>query len=247
MKWLGACALLLLLAFLPAGCSRPGEEPNLVLNPGLELDADNDGVPDHWGVPKPSDYPADWRVGGSSGVFGRSAVARSGKCSIMYSVPAPTYPTVAASDGWDYAAWEKLTKFSSGHWAIAFKTDDFPVNEYHLYRVRCWVKAENVHTLHIKFIATFVYPGREKPAIRWIHPLLHDPGHKVHKNGTWDWELWETVVPVPEFVEKGRIEFWVREWASPAKVLCDDMSVTDLGPYPIFERKRKPLEGKPKK
>ena len=239
MKRSSAWGLLLCFLLWLAACARPGEKPNLVLNPGLEVDANHDSVPDHWSVPKPSDYPADWHVGGAGGVSGRSTIARSGKYSIMYSVPSPRFPEVPPADWWDYAAWERLTRFSSGHWSIAFRTDDFPVKEYHLYRARCYVKAENVLTLHVKFIATFVYPGRKKPVVRWIHPLPHDPNHKVHKSGTWDWEEWETVVPVPEFVERGRIEFWVREWAAPAKLFCDDMSVIDAGPYPFFERKRK--------
>ncbi len=215
-----------------------GENPNLVANPGLEVDADADGVPDHWSVARPSDYPADWHVAGGAAEVGVSPVARSGEHSIVYSVPSPVIPPVAPEDWWDYSAWDDMTKATGGHWSVAFKTDDFPVNEYHLCSCHCWVRAENIQQLHVKFIATFVYPGRQEPSVHWIHPLLHDPSHETHKSGTWDWEPWGAVVAVPEFVTHGRIEFWVREWAAPAKLYCDDMSVTDEGEYPFFERRR---------
>ena len=243
MRQFGVWMMVIVLVAGPGSLAlADGEKPNLVANPGLEMDADGDNIPDHWGVPKPSDYPADWRVGGGAAECGISDIARSGEHSIVYSVAAPTFPTVAPDDRWDYAAWEETARFFGGHWAIAFKTADFPVEEYHLYRVRCWVKAQNVMTLHIKFIATYVYPRQDKPVIRWTHPLLHDPAHTMHKSGTWDWELWEQVIAVPEFVEKGRIEFWVREWPAPAELYCDDMTVTDEGPYPFFIRRREQLE-----
>lgn len=230
--------ILVAAACAPALVLAQGERPNLVQNPGLEVDADGDNVPDHWGVAKPQDYPPDWHVAGASAECGISNLARSGAHSIVYSVPAPSFPAIPPERWWDHAAWEETARLSQGHWAIAFKTDDFPVNEYHLCRCRCWVKAENILTLHIKFIATFVYPKQDKPVIRWIHPLLHDPRHETHKSGTWDWEQWEAVIAVPEFVTHGRIEFWVRQWAAPAKLYCDDMSVTDEGEYPFFERRR---------
>jgi len=238
MRQFTAWTILTILVWAGSLALADGDKSNLVQNPSLEVDADGDNIPDHWGVPKPSDYPADWHVGGGAEEFGISDVARSGKHSIMYSVGAPRFRTIAPEDRWDYAAWDEAARFSGGHWAIAFKTDDFPVNEYHLCRCRCWVKAENILTLHVKFIATFVYPKQDKPVIRWIHPLLHDPRHETHKSGTWDWEQWEAVIAVPEFVTHGRIKFWVREWAAPAKLYCDDMSVTDEGEYPFFERRR---------
>jgi hypothetical protein len=30
----------------------------------------------------------------------------------------------------------------------------------------------------------------------------------------------------------------VWEWAAPARLYCDDMEVTEVGPYPFFERRR---------
>ena len=170
MKRCNLYGLLLWLPLLSAAISNAEEKPNLVLKTGLEIDADRDSVPDHWSVPKPSDYPAGWRVGASKALFGRSTVARTGEYSIMYCIPSPNLPSVAAADWWDYAAWERVIHATSGRWAVAFKTDDFPVKEYHLHRVRCYVKAENVLNLHIKFIATFVYPRRKKPAIRCKAP-----------------------------------------------------------------------------
>lgn len=238
MKQVTVCTISVLVIGTGSWVLAEGANPNLVANPGLEVDADGDKVPDHWTAAKPSDYPADWRVGGGAAECGLSNIARSGKHSIVYSVAAPAFPTVAPEDWWDYSAWEKTTGFSQGHWAVVFKTEDFPVKEYHLHRVRCYVKAENIMRLHIKFIATFVYPNQDKPAIRWIHPLLHAPDHERQKSGTWDWQKWEAIIAVPEFAEKGRIEFWVREWPAPAKLFCDDMSVVEEGPYPFFERKR---------
>ena len=232
------------LLLLAAGCGwlclpAAGQAPNLAANPGLEVDADNDGVPDHWSVPKPQDYPADWHVGGGAARCGTADLAKSGQHSILYAVPGADPPAVPPDRQWDADAWAKATATTAGEWAVAFKTDDFPVKEYNLYQVRCWVKADNVLSLHVKFIATYVYPGQAKPVVRWIHPLLHDPGQRTMRSGNWDWELWEATVAVPEYVEKGRIEFWVREWGAPAKLYCDDMSVTEAGPYPILMRNRK--------
>jgi hypothetical protein len=210
---------------------------NLVLNPGLEADADADGVPDHWYAPDPADYPANWRVGGEGSQVALSDIAHTGEHSIVYERAQITPPTV--SNPWSFDDWEAQTEATSGHWSVALRTEDFPVDEYHLYRVRCWVRAQDILRLHIKFIATYVYPGREdEPVERWIQPTLNDPSEKTRVTGSWDWQMWEALVPVPEFVEQGRIEFWVREWSAPAKLWCDDMSVVEIRPYPYFERRR---------
>ena len=236
-------SLLVSLVVCPGGSGGVEQKsPNLVRNPGLEIDADGDHVPDHWSAPKPQDYPPDWHVGAGGMACGVSNIARSGRQAIAYSRVAADTLSIGVADWWDYSAWEKAADSTQDHWAVAFKTDDFPVKEYHLYRVRCWVKAENVQSLHIKFIASYVYPKRDKPVIRWIHPLLHGPEHKRHKSGTWEWEEWEATIAVPEFVERGRVEFWVREWTAPATLYCDDMSVTEVGPYPFFKRRRKELK-----
>jgi len=235
-------AVAALLVGLGVGLAQttPGEtsEVNRIQNPGLEADTDRDGIPDHWGVPRPSAYPADRYPEGLKPEFGICDVARRGKHSITYTLPARAIPHVATEDAWDHAAWARVAKTTVDHWAVAFKTDNFPVTEYRLYRIRCWVKAEGILDLHIKFISTFIYPGQDKPVERWTLPLLNDARHRVRRSGTWDWELFEATVPIPEYVEHGRIEFWVHEWAAPAKLYCDDMSVVEVGPYPFFERRK---------
>mgnify|MGYP001122504645 CR=1 FL=1 len=214
-----------------------GARQNLVRNPGLEADVDADGMPDYWHAADPADYPANWHVGAGVCEVGISNAAHSGEHSIVYSTPHRQPPPV--TNPWDFDQWEAQTEITAGHWSVALRTEDFPVNEYHLYRVRCWVRARDILRLHIKFIATYVYPGREdEPVERWIQPLLNNPNEVTHATGSWDWQMWEALVPVPEFVETGRIEFWVREWSAPAAVWCDDMSVVEVRPYPYFQRRR---------
>ncbi len=227
-------AIICVLALL---CGAACAQQNLVQNPGLEIDADGDEMPDHWHAADPADYPANWHVGEGASEVGLSDIANTGEHSIVYSTPHARAPEVG--NWWDFSQWEAQTDATAGHWSVALRTEDFPVNEYHLYRVRCWVRARDILRLHIKFIATFVYPGREdRPVERWIHPLLHNPQEVTHASGSWDWQMWEALVPVREFIEQGRIEFWVREWAAPASVWCDDMSVVEVRPYPYFERRR---------
>lgn len=227
----------ILIAVAMALAVTAGAQTNLVLNPGLEADADADGMPDHWHAADPTDYPANWHVGGGGSEVGLSDIARTGEHSIVYSTPHIRPPAVG--NPWSFDEWQAQTEVTAGHWSVALRTADFPVDEYHLYRVRCWVRAQDILRLHIKFIATYVYPGREdEPVERWIQPLLHNPDDVTHASGSWDWQMWEALVPVREFVEQGRIEFWVREWAAPASVWCDDMSVVEVRPYPYFERRR---------
>lgn len=234
-----AISVLLAVAFVVCtAVATLGQTANLVANPGLETDADGDGMPDHWSASDPSQYPANWEVGGGNAIVQASDTAHTGAHSIMYRMPEPVYPPVVSDEWWDYGAWEFYEGIAQGHWAVAFKTDNFPVKEYHLYRCRCWVRAEDILKLHIKFVGTYVYPGRDEPVERWIHPVLHGPNHSSRKTGTWDWQMWETLVPVPEFVEQGRIEFWIREWGAPAKLYADDLSVTEVRAFPYFERRR---------
>lgn len=222
----------LLASMLPVTAQQ-----NLVRNPGLEMDVDADRMPDYWHAANPADYPAEWHVGTGVCEVGTSDVAHTGQHSIVYSALHRDPPLLL--NPWDFGQWDAQAEATTGHWAVALRTANFPVNEYHLYRVRCWVRAQDILSLHIKFIATYVYPGREdEPVERWIHPLLHSPEHLTHASGSWDWQMWEGLVAVPEFVEQGRIEFWVREWAAPASVWCDDMSVVEIRPYPYFERRR---------
>ncbi|MGC9317866.1 MAG: hypothetical protein ACP5KN_07525 [Armatimonadota bacterium] len=227
----------LALMAAPAGLAQP----NLVANPGLEVDADADGMPDGWSVASPADYPANWHVGGGEAEVGLSEIAHSGERSIVYSTPVPDFPAVERDRWWDFDAWDDRRAVAAGHWAVAFRTEDFPVKEYHVYRVRCRVRARDILRLHIKFIATYVYPHQEEPVERWIHPLLHNGQHETHATGSFDWQLWEGLVAVPEFVERGRIEFWIREWAAPTALWCDDMSVKEIRPFPYFKRRRDEL------
>lgn len=221
----------LLAVLTMAGGAPAAYFQNLVPNPGFETDADGNGSPDGWYLAGEDAHPDNWHCQRAEGTMTLSEDAHSGQAALSYRLQAPQTTGVAvAPDLWDFTAWREMREAPERHffYSAPAVSGDFELEYPNVYRMRAWVKAENVCGLHIKLIGL---SPEGNPL--WIGRLNTPEGYDG-KTGSWDWELWEGfAVANRGHGWSGRMEVWLRENLAEGRFWIDDVSVAKMQPEAV--------------
>lgn len=219
-----------LVMALAAGATAASAQ-NLVTNPGFEADADGNGLPDDWYLAGENVHPENWQCEQAEGTAAISRDAHSGQVALSYQLAEPDAQQVERpADGWDFTAWQQMREAPGRglFYSAPVISNDFKLEYPNVYRLRAWVKAENICGLHIKLIG--ISPENNP---LWIGRLYTPEGHGG-KSGTWDWELWEGyVVANRGGAWSGRMEVWLRENIAEGRFWIDDVSVERMEPEAV--------------
>jgi hypothetical protein len=193
--------LLFALALMPLVLclGAAGPEGNLISNPGMEADADEDGRPDGWDVDAKIIERVGWLVPMKGKVLRHAGKAKDGKFSLAYSSSEPGVEGLAEDKLFSFRAWRdyyrpgKIDTFTPI--ACSGKVQVEPGAKY---RLSAWTAAKDVPYLMIHLIQ--YTEGGAGPG---LGDLLKPPGVKgISKSGTWEWEEWTLEWTCPERVTR---------------------------------------------
>lgn len=218
--------VLILSAFVgPAAATSvtkpPAYGPNLIINPSMEVDENQDGWPDGWRTSKDVEYRSATTLGEHPYTIEGSPQAHSGNRCLHYRAVEVARQSCCSSAWWDLGAWLELQKQRLRTWAIPVISPTFPVDGERDYLLSMWVKAKGARVLHLKFVGH--YAGLPETKTHWTQPLLKSPDGQTHMDGSWDWRQFKTRLFVPGGQEWGRLEVWVWQDGEPCELWVDDV------------------------